>query len=111
MARAKVKTENNDVIISDGGVQLVSPDLEAKLTNNLANKKENDEVVQDLGEVSLIEVEQPKVFPVKMTKILMACTHKCYVGGEWYYLLEGKQYNVPENVKEILLRANKLKPL
>lgn len=109
MARAKVKNENNEVII-DNGVQLVSPDLEEKLTNNLA-KKGNEEVVHDLGEVNIVEVEQPKASPVKMTKVLMACNHKCFVGGEWYYLLEGKHYNVPENVKEILLRANKLKPL
>lgn len=110
MAKAKVKNENNVEILSSEGVKLVSPDLEVKLKSNLTKKAEK-EVVQDLGEVSIVEVEQPKVSPVKMVKILMACDHKCYVGGEWYYLLKGKQYNVPENVKEILLKADKLKPL
>lgn len=109
MARAKVKNENNEVII-DKGVQLVSPDLEEKLTNNLAKKK-NKEVVHNLGEVNIVEVEQPKASPVKMVKILMACDHKCFIGGEWYYLLKDKHYNVPENVKAVLMEANKLKPL
>lgn len=108
MAKAKVKNENNEVII-DNGVQLVSQDLEEKLTNNLA-KKRNEEVAQDLGKVQVV-VEEPKVTPVKMVKILMACDHKCFVGGEWYYLLKDKHYNVPENVKAVLMKTNKLKPL
>ena len=68
------------------------------------------EPTEDLGEVKVV-VEQPVVNPVKMTKILMACDHKCCIGGEWYYLLKDKHYNVPENVKAVLMEANKLKPL
>lgn len=58
-------------------------------------------------------IEQPKPIkkPEKMVKVKMKDRHKCCIGGEWYYLEEGKQYNVPENVKEVLMKANKLLPL
>ena len=89
-------------------VQIISGELETKLKSNL--KKKAVEPTEDLGEVKVV-VEQPVVNPVKMVKILMACDHKCCIGGEWYYLLKDKHYNVPENVKAVLMNANKLKPL
>lgn len=99
-------------IVVDEGIQLVSDELNKKLTNNLKNTpaKKEKEVEVDLGDVT-VQVEEPKVAPIKMVKIFMNDNHKCCIGGEWYYLLKDKQYNVPENVKEVLLRANKLRPL
>ena len=90
-------------------VQIISGELETKIKSNL-KKKVVEEQKETLGEVQVV-VEEPKVTPVKMTKILMACDHKCCIGGEWYYLLKDKHYNVPENVKAVLMEANKLKPL
>lgn len=90
-------------------VQIISGELETKLKSNL-KKKVVEEPKETLGEVQVV-VEEPKVTPVKMVKILMACDHKCCIGGEWYYLLKDKHYNVPENVKAVLMNANKLKPL
>lgn len=90
-------------------VQIISGELETKLKSNL-KKKVVEEPKETLGEVQVV-VEEPKVTPVKMVKILMACDHKCFIGGEWYYLLKDKHYNVPENVKAVLMEANKLKPL
>ena len=90
-------------------VQIISGELETKLKSNL-KKKVVEEPKETLGEVQVV-VEEPKVTPVKMVKILMACDHKCFIGGEWYYLLKDKHYNVPENVKAVLMNANKLKPL
>ena len=90
-------------------VQIISGELETKLKSNL-KKKVVEEPKETLGEVQVV-VEEPVVNPVKMTKILMACDHKCCIGGEWYYLLKDKHYNVPENVKAVLMEANKLKPL
>ena len=90
-------------------VQLISGELETKLKSNL-KKKVVEEPTETLGEVQVV-VEEPKQIPVKMVKILMACDHKCCIGGEWYYLLKDKHYNVPENVKAVLMEANKLKPL
>lgn len=103
MAKGTKKVELSD------GVQLVSDTLETKLKGNL---KRNSETVieEDLGEVTIVK-EEPKVIPQKMVKILMREDHRCYVGGEWYYLLKGKHYNVPENVKSILLNADKLLPI
>lgn len=95
---------------NDNGVQLVSGDLETKLKSNLKNTPKKVEK-EDIEGVSIEMPEQPKVAPMKMVKVLMADNHKCCIGGEWYYLLKDKHYNVPENVKEILLRANKLRPL
>lgn len=90
-------------------VQIISGELETKLKSNL-KKRVVEEPKETLGEVQVV-VEEPKVTPVKMVKILMACDHKCFIGGEWYYLLKDKHYNVPENVKAVLMEANKLKPL
>ena len=60
-----------------------------------------------------VVIEQPKNTkkPEKMVKVKMKDRHKCCIGGEWYYLEQGKQYNVPENVKEVLMKADKLLPL
>ena len=90
-------------------VQIISGELETKLKSNL-KKKVVEEPKETLGEVQVV-VEEPTQIPVKMVKILMACDHKCCIGGEWYYLLKDKHYNVPENVKAVLMNANKLKPL
>ena len=90
-------------------VQIISGELETTLKSNL-KKKVVEEPKETLGEVQVV-VEEPKVTPVKMVKILMACDHKCCIGGEWYYLLKDKHDNVPENVKAVLMEANKLKPL
>lgn len=90
-------------------VQIISGELETKLKSNL-KKRVVEEPKETLGGVQVV-VEEPKQIPVKMVKILMACDHKCCIGGEWYYLLKDKHYNVPENVKAVLMEANKLKPL
>ena len=90
-------------------VQIISGELETKLKSNL-KKRVVEEPKETLGGVQVV-VEEPKQIPVKMVKILMACDHKCCIGGEWYYLLKDKHYNVPENVKAVLMNANKLKPL
>lgn len=98
----KTKKETPEITIMSG-------ELETKLKSNL-KKKAIEEPTQDLGEVQVV-VDEPKVAPVKMVRVLLACDHKCFIGGEWYYLLKDKHYNVPENVKEVLMKANKLKPL
>lgn len=90
-------------------VKIVSGELETKLQSNLKAKKE--EVKVDLGAVSVVETTDKEKTPVKMVKILMNENHRCYIGGEWYYLLKDKHYNVPENVKNILMQSNKLRPL
>ena len=62
-------------------------------------------------EVTVEKTIQNTKMPQKMVKVKMKDRHKCCIGGEWYYLEQGKQYNVPENVKEVLMKADKLLPL
>lgn len=71
-----------------------------------------EEEIEDevLTEEVVIEHEEI-VVPEKRVKVLLADNHKCCVGGEWYYLVKGKVYTVPENVKNILIRAGKLSPM
>lgn len=45
---------------------------------------------------------------VKKVKVKVKKDHSCCIGGEWYNLVEGKETNVPEDVKRILASANLL---
>lgn len=83
-------------------------------------KKMQEEVEILIDEVTIkeepkqevkVEVAKTTKRPEKMVKVKMKDRHKCCIGGEWYYLEQGKQYNVPENVKEVLMKADKLLPL
>ena len=76
-------------------VTLVTPELKAK--------------VEEVSIVATKENTNPIV--EKRVKVKMKKDHKCHIGGEWYHLLADKQYNVPENVKEILAKADLLLPL
>lgn len=109
MAKAIKKNENVEIVSE--GVKLVSGELETKLKNNLTSKKKDEDKVKDLGAISVVMDSQPKPVPEKKVKILMKDNHKCFIGGEWYYLMKDKHYNVPENVKDILMKADKLRPL
>ena len=91
MAKAVKKVNEEEILIVD---EIIQTEIQPK-------KKE---------EVK-IEVATETKKPIKMVKVKMKDRHKCCIGGEWYYLEEGKQYNVPENVKEVLMKANKLLPL
>ena len=48
---------------------------------------------------------------IRNVKIKMAQNHSCSIGGVFYHLEKDKQYNVPENVKAVLVRAGLLQPL
>lgn len=90
----EVKAESVDEV-----VEVVSPKLKEKL-NEIAKEEEVVTIV-----------EQTKKAPTPMVKIKLVKDHRCSIGGEWYSFQAGKQYNVPEQVKNILLRANLLQPL
>lgn len=82
----------------------VQEDIEILIEEEVTLKPKKEKEV-------IIEPPKPVKKPEKMVKVKMKDRHKCCIGGEWYYLEEGKQYNVPENVKEVLMKANKLLPL
>ena len=90
--------KDKPIVVKDD-IQIISPTLEKKV----AEKKVSEDI-------SIVQPEKTVVVE-KMVKIKMKADHRCFIGGEWYYLLKGKQYNVPENVKNILLGADKLIPL
>lgn len=105
--------KKDKIIIGENNeVNLVSPDLEKKVSE-ISKEKETKEVeeIKVSENISLVKPVEQQPLAVKMVKIKAKENHKCFIGGEWYYLIEGKQYNVPENVKAILLRADKLIPL
>lgn len=60
-----------------------------------------------------VQKTESKTTKEQTVRIKMAKDHKCHIGGQWYYLEAGKCYNVPENVKRILLNSglNLLAPL
>ncbi len=110
MAKKMVKVEDEVIVVSEQPeeeVVLVSKDLQEKVSE-VKETEPKEEKEED--EVTLVANTTEPVKP-KTVKILMKEDHKCYIGGEWYYLAKEKSYNVPENVKTILLEAGKLKPL
>lgn len=60
-------------------------------------------------EVKVVQVESKP--PQKRVKVRLKKDHKCNIGGEWYVFKEGVRQDVPENVKNILGRADLLLPL
>lgn len=105
----KEKSEDKEVLVIDakegeveldneGEVTIISPKLEEKIKKQL-----NDEV-------ALVKNEK-KPYEPKNVKIILKKYHRCNIGGSWYEFFPNKQYIVPENVKEILMRVDILKPL
>lgn len=73
---------------------------------------EENAVAEPTVEVNLSAPKDEKTeVKEKTTRIKMKVDHKCYIGGQWYYLDKGEIYNVPFNVKTILCRAGVLDPL
>lgn len=68
-------------------------------------------LLEKANEVEVKVDNAPTTKPTTMVRILMKEDHRCNIGGNWYCFTKGKHYNVPENVKNILMRANKLLPL
>lgn len=82
------------------------------LRNKVAEIKENTTKKETKEEVSIVTpTKNEKLQTQKMVKVMLSRPHRCHVGGEWYSFQANKQYNVPEQVKSILLRANLLLPL
>jgi len=78
-------------------------------------KVDNQELSIEGEDIQVIipKEQDYEVKPVepKKLKVKMRVDHKCYVGGEWYYLKKDKQYSVPVNVKRILAEGDYLLPL
>lgn len=59
-----------------------------------------------------VTFEDKKSTPAeKNVKICLRAKHSCTIGGVHYHFEKGKQYNVPQSVKSILMQADLLMPL
>ena len=104
----------------------VAPVEEEKVVEATATPVEEETAVTDKAEVSeskedAVETTTPTVTfedksskktPIeKNVKIRTKVNHSCCIGGVRYHFEKGKQVNVPESVKAILLQADLLMPL
>lgn len=64
---------------------------------------------EDVSEVVFSDTESSPA--TRNVKIRLKKNHSCVIGGERYNFEAGKQVSVPENVKDILMRADMLLPL
>lgn len=120
---AKPKVSKNKLVVVDNNdevsvgvpteeLNIINPQLNSKL-EDIKEKKdraEKEEIEID-EEVSLVTPLEPIKPVATMVKVKLAVDHRCFIGGEWYTFTAGKQYNVPTQVKEILLGANLLLPI
>ena len=73
-------------------------------------EKEN-EVAETTPTVTFSKEKSSKAPIEKNVKIRTRVNHSCCIGGVRYHFEKGKQTNVPESVKTILLQADLLMPL
>lgn len=101
----KTKKEEEVVIVEE-------PKEEIKESVKEEPKGTIETLLETKGNIEvLVEDEKPAVKPQPMVRILLNQDHKCNIGGNWYVFKKDKHYNVPSNVKDILMRAGKLSPL
>ena len=84
-------------------VQMEVPEIQvdAPVVADTPTTKEKEE--------NVITEEMPQLEkPDKMVKVRLSKNHKCHIGTENYHFVAGKLYSVPQNVKDILQRANLL---
>lgn len=70
--------------------------------------EENDSISG--AEVSM-DMDKPQKAPVHHIRVRTNRDHRCCVGGVWYDFKKGIPIGVPDEVKEILLKAGLLMPL
>ncbi len=101
--------ETNNIEINDAVENAEeTPQESAEETPNVENVDAKPVVEVNLSAPKEDERTEVKE---KTTRIKMKVDHKCFIGGQWYYLDKGEIYNVPFNVKAILCRAGVLDPL
>lgn len=120
MARPKKNTDvvdelvpNTDEVVDETTEETVTEetsetteDAEKKLDDLVmvadTEEKAEDKISADSSEDVTIQSA------VKKVKVKVKKDHSCHIGGIWYNLVAGKETNVPEDVKQILAKANLL---
>lgn len=108
MAKApNKKADKVEITVGGASTDVV---MSPSLRNKLAEIKEVSEKETKQDEVTVVAPTE-QIQTVKMVKVMLSKPHRCHIGGEWYSFQANKQYNVPEQVKKTLLKANLLLPL
>lgn len=111
MAKAKVKEKEEVIIVGEEA----TPVVEEKANDNeeviLVSEETKAKIDAIKNEEEVIVEKQEEKPVIKNVKIVLKEDHRCNVGGNWYRFTAGKQYIVPENVKDILRGADLLAPL
>lgn len=111
MARVPKKVESKVEIKVGEETSSVDVVMSPELLDKVATIKENKENKEsDASSVQVVAPTKP-LQTTKMVKVMLNKPHRCHIGGEWYSFQANKQYNVPEQVKLILMKANLLLPL
>ena len=97
--------EENTVETATSPVEVESP---VTVVPEVPETKEDE----DKTEPSVTFEDKSSKTPIeKNVKIRTKVNHSCCIGGVRYHFEKGKQTNVPESVKAILLQADLLMPL
>ena len=72
---------------------------------------DEDIIPIDEENISLDEEALDVELTSKNVRVRVKERFKCHIGGEWYYFEKNKVYSVPEEVKSILMQADKLLPM
>lgn len=92
-------------------------------TENVSNEEVEVDYSSESSDIDLVvdvvtdpvedEEQKEKILGRRggMAKVATNRNHKCNIGGQVYYFVEGEVQTVPKNVKEVLLRAGILAPI
>lgn len=114
---AKTVTKKSDKVEIKVGAEttqtvdvVISPSLRTKVAEIKDNTEKKLETQSEETEVKVVAPTKP-MQTTKMVKVMLSASHRCHIGGEWYTFQANKQYNVPEQVKKILMQSGLLLPL
>lgn len=108
---------DNSVLADEEDVEVVGDSAPTGVAHIILENTEKEvettvnstEVTANLNEVKLVDNTKTPI--ERNVKVRLAVNHSCCVGGERYHFEKGKVYNIPQNVKTILARADMLRPL
>lgn len=106
---AKTVTKKSDKVEIKVGAESTSP-VDVVMSPSLRTKVAEIKDQTEETDVTVVAPTKP-MQTTKMVKVMLSTNHRCHIGGEWYTFQANKQYNVPEQVKIILMQSGLLLPL
>lgn len=83
-------------------------------TAEVATVQETTEEPEPVKEAEIIPIQAetvPTGASQPQVRVRPKVDHKSYIGDRWYFFKKGQVQIVPQNVKDILVKANLLDPL